>query len=151
MAKLNYVRGLPQVKDAFRDLPPAAQQRIVNALNLSAEEIQEEAEHLAPYDPTTRINLNEQIEVRFARRDQGIRGGVSRQVVAYVIAGDSRERAQAAFRAEYGRAPGPNGHPGHGPQEFMFPAYFRIRKRVRSRIKRAVTQAAKAVANVGRS
>jgi len=78
-----------------------------------------------------------------------------KSVQVFVVAGDSKETAEAAFRSEYGRAPGGSGkvdmsdHPGHRSQEFMHPAYWKNRKRARNRIKRAIAAAAKEAARGG--
>jgi len=63
-----------------------------------------------------------------------------------VVAGTTPGDAMAAFRSEFGRAPSPDGHPGHRAKSFMFDAYHSVRQRVRGRVKRAIKAAAKAVA-----
>lgn len=157
MARKRLVTGIEHVRRVFRRAPEEMQVRIIDALNQGAEEIADRARMLAPVDPSTPIDLKDTIDVVVATRTNA-RGGreVSEpnSVAAYVVAGGTPERRQAALRMEFGRAPGGSGprnasHPGHPAQPFMYPAYFSIRNRVRSRIKRAVRAAARAAAGRG--
>lgn len=145
--------GAENVRRVFRNMAEESVERITHALNKGGEEVAERARQLAPVDPTTQIDLKDQIEVYVGTRANARGNFVQTEpnsAVVYVVAGDTKERRNVAFRMEYGRAPGGSGsnagHPGHPAQEFMFPAYFSVRNRVRSRIKRAVKAAAVAAA-----
>jgi len=77
-----------------------------------------------------------------------LRGGTA--VAVFVFAGDRATGSIDYAKAqEYGRAPGPDGHPGHVAQEFFWPAYHSVRKRVRSRVKREIRRAAKTIRGGG--
>lgn len=152
MARQRLLTGIEDVQRVFRTLPKENLERITHALNLGAQEIAARARILAPIDPNTSIDLKDQIEVRIATRTNFRRGGSfgPNSVAAYVVAGDTPERRQVAFRQEFGRDPGGagvnRGHPGHRAQPFMFPAFHSVRRRVIGRVRRAVSAAARAVA-----
>ncbi len=139
--RTKYVQGADTVSRIFKKLPREASENIAHALNLGAKEVAEAAEILVPVD-TSELKRDIQIETTGiqARSDK-------RAAVARVIVGTKRETAEKAFRQEFGRAPS-NGHPGHAPQSFFFTAYHAKRKRVRSRVARAINKAAKAMARV---
>lgn len=143
--QLKHVTGMETVDRAFRHLTgPGAVTKITQALNKGAEEVADRARTLAPEDDgAVRRSIGHEI-IKTDRR----RGGVA----AIIFAGG--RKAPGGFRSEFGRAPGGAGsqksHPGHGAQPFMFPAYHSIRKRVRSRIKRAMAAVAKEAARHGR-
>lgn len=136
------LHGLEHAQRVFRRAPRVHQEKIAHALNVGAREIKDRAEILVPEDTG---DLKQDIKVE-ARGLQVRRGG--RALVARVIAGTSAGNAMAAFRSEFGRAPSPDGHPGHAPQSFFFTAYHSVRKRVRGRVKRSINAAAKALARV---
>ncbi|MEO1602256.1 MAG: HK97 gp10 family phage protein [Pseudomonadota bacterium] len=145
------LRGLEHARRVFRDVPPKFQEKIVAALNKGAEEIADRARLLAPHDPTTPIDLRDQIKTliglrRNARSPRVLNTASPNSIAAYVIAGDTKERFYAAVKQEFGRPAGPGNHPGHPAQPFMFPAYFSIRNRVRNRVRRAMRAAAKEMA-----
>lgn len=129
--------GISTVRKVFPNIAEESIRRITNALNQGGEEIAAAANLLVPVDEG---DLKETIEVRAAgiklRRDR-------RSAVVRIVAGTSKETANAAFRQEFGRSPGPGVHPGHAAQPFLFPAYFAKRRRVRGRIKREIRRAAR--------
>lgn len=146
------VEGVDKVARVFRALSRKAAERIADALEKGADEIVARAKVLAPVDDG---NLRDTIARRTDIRGTTRRDGSDRGVVVYVVAGDTAETAIAAFRQEFGRDPGGNekgnaDHPGHAAQPFLFPAYWSIRRRVRSRVARAISAAAKEAAARGR-
>lgn len=140
MARKKLIDGIENVARVFRALPRESLEEITHALNLGGKEIVDAAEVLVPVDEGA---LKGTVKARrpVIRSDE-------KAVVVRVVAGDTRETANAAFRQEFGRSPS-GGHPGHPPQEFMWPAYYAKRKRVRSRVKRAINKAAKMAARRG--
>ena len=137
-----YIKGADRVSRIFKTLPREASEEIAHALNLGAKEIADAAEKLVPVD-TGDLSRDIQVEATGiqARRD-------NKAAVARVVVGTTKGTAEEAFRQEFGRAPGPNGHPGHASQSFFFTAYHAKRKRVRGRVARAINKAAKAMARV---
>lgn len=136
-----YIEGADRVSRIFKQLPREASEEIAHALNLGAREIADAAEVLVPVD-TSELKQDIQIETTGIRaRNDG------RAAVARVVVGTKAGTAQKAFRQEFGRAKS-DGHPGHDPQSFFFTAYHAKRKRVRSRVARAINKAAKAMARV---
>jgi len=147
MARLRVTRieGIETVRSMFKTLPPRAIGRITHALNLGADEIVSVQKQLAPYDENSPgPHVRDTIHKTDIREKKGKFGGV----VIFVVAGDSKQTADAAWRSEYGREPGgksPNEwHPGHDPQAFFFAGYHFVRRRVRARVARAFSEAAKA-------
>ncbi len=140
--RTKYIEGADRVSRIFKRLRREASEEIAHALNLGAKEIAETAEILVPED-TRELRGDIQIEATGiqARSD-------NKAAVARVIVGTKKGTAEKAFRQEFGRAAGPDGHPGHAPQSFFFTAYHAKRKRVRSRVSRAVNKAAKAMVRV---
>ena len=144
------VLGLAKVLRVFRQLPKENLKRITNSLNLGADEIVGRAKLLAEDSRSDPIAGQEHMADTIRRtpiRRVAASGRFSEKVSVFVLAGvgdKDSEIDNAAFRTEFGRAPG-EGHPGHSPQPFFFPAYHSIRKRVRSRVAREVNRAAKAV------
>ena len=136
---MKYVTGLDKVRSVFNRAPVEFQRRIAVALNRSLEEIKDAAETLGPVE-TGSLKREIQIEKRGL---EGRKDG--RAIVGRVIVGTQKGTAMEAFRQEFGRAPGPDGHPGHEPQTFFFTAYHAKRKRVRGRVARAVNAAARAM------
>ncbi len=142
MTRKRYIEGVDQVSRVFKALPRKSAEEIAHALNLGAKEIADAAELLVPVD-TAELKQDIQIETTGPQ----IRSD-NRAVVARVIVGTRKDTAEKAFRQEFGRARGPGKHPGHDPQSFFFTAYYAKRKRVRSRVARAINKAAKAMARV---
>lgn len=139
------IDGVERVAAVFRNIPRESQEKIAHALNLGGQEIAQRARLLAPVGAYMGGgDLRESVKVRATeirqRRDD-------QAVAVYVVAGSTLDTAGYARQQEFGRAPSPDGHPGHAAQPFLFPAYFSVRNRVRSRVKRAVKAAAKAAGN----
>lgn len=136
---MKYVTGLGKVQSVFSRAPVEFQRKIAIALNRGLEEVKDAAETLVPVD-TGALKRDIQIENRGLKvRKDG------RAIVGRVIVGRQKGTAMEAFRQEFGRAPGPDGHPGHEPQAFFFTAYHAKRKRIRARVARAVNAAARAM------
>lgn len=144
MAKQRYVTGTDRVMAVFQAMKREAAEEIAHALNLGAMEISARAKVLVPVDEG---DLKDTIGV--SRAGFSIRAD-GKAVVVYVTAGDTKQTANAAYRQEFGRGPGPGENPGHAAQPFMFPGYWSVRNRVRNRVKRAVKKAAKDAAMKGR-
>ena len=140
---------------SFARLPREIRKRIILDLKKSADEIKDFAEIAAPKsDPIAgATHVKDSIKVTGIRRIR--RQGVVNLFIA-VTAGETKEDQDAALRSEFGRKPGGRSkgggttlHKGHDPQPFMFPAYWAVREKVRRRVSRSVTRAARAVAELG--
>ena len=150
MARVKHIEGIENVRRVFRRLPEKYLIDITHALNVGADQVVKRAKVLAPFDPDGNgehlRNSIKKTPIKVIRR------GTS--AVIYVTAGDSKETANAAYRSELGRKAGgkapQQAHPGHSPQEFLFPAYWSSRTSIQGRVKRAIKAAAKAVASRGR-
>ena len=141
MPPKKYVEGVETVAQAFQQIPLLNQQKIAVALNKSGAEIAARMKQLAPVGKYRGGG-----DLRESIHAQEIKIG-KRGLIKVITAGDTRQTANAAFRQEFGRKASADGHPGHVAQEFAFPAYWSIRKRVIGRIRRAIKAAAKAVVN----
>lgn len=142
------IEGLAAIERAFGRLSKGAEGKILAALNQGADEIVRDAKALAPTGEDD-IRMRDSIRKTTAALTTSSRGrsaGSDRGVAVFVVAGDTVETSQAAFRSEFGRAPSADGHPGHRAQPFLFPAYFRNRRRIRARIARALRAAAQEAA-----
>lgn len=131
------VTGLDAVRRVFKALPEEVAKRLRADMQKSLYEIKGRAELLVPRDQE---DLAGTLDTQITTRTDG------RAIVGRVVAGTTPETAIAAYRQEFGRAPGPGEHRGHTDQPFLFPAYWAVRKRVRARMARAVRRAARAVA-----
>ena len=140
MKNARYLDGLDGVEKAFSHLKIGSPEKLTIALNKGASEVAARAKILAPVDDG---QVRNSIETKL---DLQSRGGTS---VAAVVYAGGRE-APGAWRAEFGRSPGgegdQSGHPGHAAQPYLFPAYHSVRRRVRGRIKRAITALGKEIA-----
>lgn len=140
-------------------MPVEARKEIRKALETSAEEMADVAKRFAPRESGA---LARSIDYTFGAykaananvRAVGGYGGLQdKDLTVTIHAGDSV--AWYAALVEYGTPPHaqPNNprigyhHPGASPQPFFMPAYRLIKKRVRSRISRAINRAAKKAAN----
>lgn len=143
MARYKNITGVETVEQVFTQLPRKNAEKIAIALNQGGDEIATRARTLVPVDDG---ELKSSIEVRRSdikvRKDRG-------SVFVAVVAGTTRGTADYARVVEFGRRPGPDGHPGFAGRDFFFSAYWSVRKRVKDRVKRALRAAAKAVANGG--
>ena len=141
MAKYRNVQGVEVIQRQFDRMSKAAAERLADALNTSAKEIEARARLLAPvgrgrksaasmkYGP-----LKSQIEVLSPFEAVRKSRGRSRGVIA---SGVSTGRAFYARFVEFGTTRGAT------PRPFFWPAYRSVRKKVRSRITRAINAAAR--------
>ena len=140
-SRVTHIDGIETVRAAFKTLKNESVGRITHALNLGADEVVNGARILVPIEEG---DLKETIRKTPIQLKRGRFGGV----VIFIIAGNTKETANAAYRQEFGRDPGgksPNEwHPGHPAQEFMFPAYWSVRRKIKARVATAVRNAAKA-------
>lgn len=144
--------GLDKVARVFRTLPYKSQVRIRNALSQGADEIVDAAKTLISAARTPGTDPH---HVRDTVQRSEIKvSSTERSAYVTITAGDTKETAQAAFRTEYGRDAGGDGvnagHPGHKAKPFMFPAYWALRRRVRSRISREINRAVKEAAGLAK-
>jgi hypothetical protein len=135
--------GLEDVSRVFAAAPRKAAASLTAALNKGADEIAASARAIAPAGDDDDRRMRDHIVVKGARPSARRRGGV----VATVEAGRDPADRDAAFRSEFGRAPSSDGHPGHAAQPFLFPAFWSLRKRARSRVARALRAAVKSARN----
>ena len=127
----------------FDKFPDRTAKRLANALNKSAHDVAEDARLLVPVgDYRGAGDLRATIDVTPIEEFKNGKG-----VRVSVVAGTTRETADAAKRQEYGRKPGPNGHPGHPAQWFMGAGFWRNRRKARARIQRQIAKAAKEMKN----
>lgn len=154
MAKTKYVTGVPSVQRVFRAYSREAQREIENALIRSANDVADTAEQLVPEDEGDLANTIEVQKPGAGRVARAVigggRGGVKGKALVYVVAGTTKETAQAAYRSEFGRSGGPDGHPGHEAQPFMLPAYWQNRDKVIRRINTALRKVARRVTRRGK-
>lgn len=147
-SRVTHIDGIETVRAAFKTLKNESIGRITHALNLGADEVVSGARILAPIDEGD-------LKATIRKTPIQLKGGKFGGVVIRIIAGNTKQTANAAFRSEFGRDPGgtfkkgpkagqPTHHPGHDPQEFMFPAYWAVRRRIKARVATAVRNAAKA-------
>jgi HK97 gp10 family phage protein len=149
---VKHVKGLEKTSRALAILPKQSAAEINAALDKGAEEIRSRAFTIAPRETG---DLAGAIEVRrslegfkgsgavgnFARMVSGKAGGMVRHIGVF----PDRAGAPGWYAAwvEFGTVKA-------SAQPFLLPAFFSLRKRVESRIKRAVSKAIKQVANRGR-
>lgn len=141
MARRRHLDGLDDALRIFDRASRDGVERVVDAVNRGAIEIRDRAREAAPVgDYSGAGGLRRSVDVEAttarARRDGG-------GIVATVFAGGTPDTASAARAQEFGRAPGPGDHPGHAAQPFFFSAYHALRRRVVSRIRRALSRAAR--------
>jgi len=155
------VQNVERLKRRLAAIPKAARKEIRAALEKGAQEIKTMARVMAPQDSG---DLRESIDYTFgeyAPANSNVRGVVAGAGLAdpdlsvTIHAGDAKA-FYAAF-IEFGTNPHPQGgqfagtqHPGTAARPFFFPAYRLLKKRVKSRINRAVRKAARDVANGGK-
>ncbi len=148
------VLGAAKLIKVFKQLPKESIKRMTHALNKGSEEIKALAKITAKQSDPIAGKEHYADTIRISRiRANAATARRSEFVSIAVLAGGTKETSAAAWRSEFGRKPGPKpkraakkGHTGHDPQPALLPAYFAIRKKVRSRIKREINRAAKAVA-----
>lgn len=149
------VLGLPSLRKKLKALPDAAKAEIQKAMEQAAQEIVDMAKGLVPVDDG---DLRNSIGWTWGDPPRGAIV-ISRSrplknasdIRMTVFAGD--DRAFYARWVEFGTAPHPNlgefagtRHPGTRAHPFFYPAYRVHRKRMKSKVSRAITKAAKKVA-----
>lgn len=138
----------------MRALPAEVRSSIKQALAQGADEITEMQKRMAPAKSGDLRNSIKQTwggdKERYSSLSVGAGGG-DPDLTVRISAGNSKVRY--AHLVEFGTAPHINGgkfagsqHPGTTAQPFFYPPYRALRKRVKSRISRATTKAAKKVA-----
>ncbi len=165
------IKGLKRLQKKLDKLPDAAKKRIREAMEKGADEIVGMMQNLVPIGDTMR--LHDSIGWTWGRAPKGSMtigkvestGG---DLTITIYAGD--DEAWYSRFVEFGTAPhnaasgggtkagqkqlasgGGLGHPGSAAQPFFFVSYRANRKRVKSRITRAINKAAKDVAAGGGS
>lgn len=148
--------GLDRLNRKLKKLPDAAVVEIRKAMELGANEIVAMMKNLAPVDDG---DLKDSIgwtwgkKPKYAQTVAQIKstGG---ELVLTIYVGNSKVRY--AHLVEFGSAPHINGglfagtqHPGTKAQSFFFVSWRAMRRRTKSRITRAITKSAKAVAAGG--
>ncbi|MBX3494521.1 HK97-gp10 family putative phage morphogenesis protein [Chelatococcus sp.] len=148
------IEGRDRLLAKLAALPPAVRSAIKQALAQGADEIVADAKRLAPKKTGKLRDSIKQTwgggKERYASLSAGAKGDPDLTVV--ISAGNSAVRY--AHLVEFGTSPHINGgmfagseHPGTEAQPFFFPAYRANRRKVRARISRATTKAAKRVAS----
>lgn len=158
------VLGLASLRKKVRQMPEAAKAEIVAAMEAGAAEVVALAKSLAPVDDG---DLRESIGWTWGDPPKGAIVIAKSRPLKNV--GDMRitiyagnDKAFYARWVEFGTAPhsvakgadrsskrkrsGGRMHPGARANPFFFPAYRATRKRLKSRVSRAITKAAKKVA-----
>jgi HK97 gp10 family phage protein len=155
------VQNLERLKRRLAAIPKAARAEIHKALEKGAQEIKTMARVMAPQDSGDLRNSVDYTFGAFTPENSNVRGvqagaGLGDPDLSVTIHAGDAKAFYAAF-IEFGTAPHPQGgqftgtqHPGTPAQPFFFPAYRLLKKRVKSRINRAVKKAARnAVAGGG--
>jgi HK97 gp10 family phage protein len=110
---------------------PGIENEITSAIAVSATEMVEKAKALAPVDEG---ELRESIEWKWTKNKQ-----FASKAPAAVVQAGSNDQSNRAFYARWVEF----GSTVNDAQPFFFPAYRLLRKRIRSRISRAMTKAAR--------
>lgn len=122
------VQGLDRLKAKIKRLPDETKREMLKALNKNADELVAMQKRLAPVDDGM---LRDSIQKKPGRHD-----------LAVTVEAGGAEAFYARW-VEFGT-------PTAAAQQFFFPAYRALRKRIKSRITRASTKAAKKVAGSGK-
>lgn len=125
MARKRYLDGLDKAERTFRRLPAEAREGLVDALNRGGREIVMRAQALAPVDEGDLRDATERLPIEETPRG---------------LAVTIRNTDFKARWVEFGTTRAP-------AQPFFWPAVRSLRARVRGRIKRALSKAAKQVAH----
>lgn len=153
------VTGTASLERKLRVLPDAAREMIAPAMEASAQDVVDLARSLVP---THRGVLRASIDWTWGDAPKGSivlgrvrstgRGAGNMQIT--VFAGN--EQAYYARWVEFGTKPHTNAgshkgthNPGTAARPFFYPAYRAVKKKVKSRVSRAVTKSAKQVAASG--
>jgi len=118
------ISGLDRLQAKLRAMPREAKEEIRTALNRSADEVVNLARTLAPV------------------ADGDLRGSIRKESGSHDLKIDVKAGNEKAFYARWVEF----GAPHRTATPFFFPAYRSLKKRIRSRLTRASTKAAKKVA-----
>lgn len=156
------IEGREKLLAKFRALPPEARSRIKQALAQGADEITTLQKQLVPRDTG---KLADSIRQTWGNKpvlsSAGLAGGGAMagdpDLTVWITAGGgAKDTGWYARFVEFGTASHVNkgafpgtAHPGTKAQPFFFPAYWFLRRRVKSRIARAISKSAKDVASRG--
>lgn len=157
-----YVTGVEAASRVLASVPEEIRASLVRAMVRGGETLKEAAETLAPVSQGGG-DLKGSIYTEFAIGQRNRRGRLATLALGEAVAdnslrllvkaGDDKQTAIAGLAQEFGRAPGGEGvnanHPGHNAQPFMFPAWFGQIKKIRRRIKSALTRAVKKASRRG--
>lgn len=151
--------GRSELLRKLADLPEAARKEIGKAIKQGADEIVAAQKRIVPKKTgalaasivaSTGANVPKYASVGRAGTSGG--GAGDPELTVVISAGNSN--ARHAHLVEFGVAPHINGglfsgsqHPGTKAQPFFYPVYRSYKKRVKSRVSRATTKAAKAIAS----
>jgi len=151
------IRGLKRLQRKLNKLPAAVKQRIREAMEQGADEIVAMAKSLAPVgNYTGGGSLRDSIGWTWGRAPKGAMTigkvqSVGGDLTITIYAGNSE--AFYARWVEFGTAPHVNKgkfagsqHPGTAAQPFFYVSFRANRRRVKGRVSRAITKAAKQVA-----
>jgi HK97 gp10 family phage protein len=153
------VQGADALKRKMREFPRRAREQIARAMEQSADEVVKLAKSLAPVDDG---DLQMSISWNWGNAPSGsmtlgtvrTEGKGAGNMFITVYAGN--DRAYYARWIEFGTSPHAQGgmfagsqHPGTPARPFFYPAYRALRKRTRSRMNRAIRNAARSVAASG--
>ncbi|MFG1238008.1 HK97-gp10 family putative phage morphogenesis protein [Xanthobacter autotrophicus DSM 597] len=149
------IKGLASLRRKLRAIPDAAREEIRRAMEEAAQEVVNLARHLAPVDAG---DLRDSIGWTWGDPPRGAivlaksrprKGAKDMRLTIYA----GNDKAFYARWVEFGTAAHPNKgkftgtrHPGTRAQPFFFPAYRAERKKMKSKVSRAITKAAKKVA-----
>lgn len=152
------IQGLDRLKRKLQAFPDAARDEIIKAMEQSAAEVVAMAKSLVPVDSG---GLRDSIGWTWGDPPKGAISiasakGLRRQGSMFITIYAGNSEAYQARWVEFGTSAHVNGgkfagsqHPGTAAQPFFFPAFRALRKRIKSRLTRAINKAAKRVASGG--
>jgi HK97 gp10 family phage protein len=150
------ILGLSKLQKKLKLLPTVAKTAIRKAMEQGAEEIVTLMKSLAPVDDG---DLRDSIGWTWGRKPKYSQTlatvkSTDGELIITIFVGNTKVRY--AHLVEFGTAPHLNGgkfagtqHPGTKAQPFFFVSYRALRRRVKSRISRAITTSARQVAASG--
>lgn len=131
------VEGLARLKARFASLPPRIKFEVKAAIEKSADELIAFQKRLAPDDPSTPPpDLKSSIRKREGRHELSVEVFTDDFKAAWVEFGTAEHPAGGKFTGST--------IPSIAAQPFFFPPYRASRRRIKSRISRAVKKAVKA-------
>lgn len=156
------VQNAARLERRLKAIPKAVKKGVRAAVEAGAGEVVAAQRRLAPKKSgklarSIRYTMGDQSPPRYAAlKSEGQRGDP--ETTAIITAGNSEVRT--AHITEFGSAPHVQGgifegaepavtHPGTDPQPFFYPGYRLTKKRVKSRVSRAVSKAARDAAGGG--